>query len=676
MLQYSPQITGSLIISGTINGVDLLQLSQSLNGTLSAVQIATGSSEARLTRLENKSASVDTSISNINQFTASNNISLLNSYTQSNDTTNSNQYNRLANLENATGSYEIKGRGLVSGSSQIDIAQTTGYETFSGSIATSISASVAGATWVNISGKPGGLVSGSSQVTELLPVGTVSGSSQVIGILDSLNSETSSYAKTNVQNTFTATQTITGSLFVTQDLIVLGSSSIQNISSSRLDIGDNIIQLNVNNPSLRFGGIAIFDSGSAGSSGSLLFDSVEDEFVFVHKGNGVNVTSSHFIMGPETYDNLGNETYLINNRLPKATGKEHLVDSNITDSGTLITLGSNTTITGTLVASGTTLVSSSSQVSFTGIVDKPTLVSGSSQIDVMSTTNITRLATTGSNTFTGAQIISASLNVSGSTNFGGAFAVNDANMNLTNSSSLNLTLGSGIYVNSPGVISGSISGIGSVTTYSASVSSQFTSLITKTGSFATTGSNTFTANQTINGNISLGASNTSYIGPSQYGGVMFPRGGILFSNTNGQNQMYMASNAYLNGSGVWSYRISSQYAGYMAIDNGGFSVALAGNAGAADSAITFSTPLAISNAGVTTFGGNVIPDGNGTRDLGSSSARWSTVYTSDLSLNNGIGDWTIVEGEDDLFLYNNKKGKVYKFALTEVDPNVATPKKS
>jgi len=74
--------------------------------------------------------------------------------------------------------------------------------------------------------------------------------------------------------------------------------------------------------------------------------------------------------------------------------------------------------------------------------------------------------------------------------------------------------------------------------------------------------------------------------------------------------------------------------------------------------------------------GNVTPGANGTQDLGSSALRWSTVYTSDLSLNNGIGDWTIVEGEDDLFLYNNKKGKVYKFALTEVDPNVATPKKS
>jgi hypothetical protein len=73
--------------------------------------------------------------------------------------------------------------------------------------------------------------------------------------------------------------------------------------------------------------------------------------------------------------------------------------------------------------------------------------------------------------------------------------------------------------------------------------------------------------------------------------------------------------------------------------------------------------------------GNILPEANGTRNLGSSSLRWNTVFTSDLSLNNGIGDWTIVEGEDDLFLYNNKKGKVYKFALTEVDPNVATPKR-
>jgi hypothetical protein len=67
---------------------------------------------------------------------------------------------------------------------------------------------------------------------------------------------------------------------------------------------------------------------------------------------------------------------------------------------------------------------------------------------------------------------------------------------------------------------------------------------------------------------------------------------------------------------------------------------------------------------------------NGTKDLGSASARWCTVYTSDLSLNNGIGNYTIVEGESDLFLYNNNSCKVFKFLLQEVCPEIAPAKRS
>jgi hypothetical protein len=198
----------------------------------------------------------------------------------------------------------------------------------------------------------------------------------------------SSYARTNSANTFNGNQIITGSLTVTQDLTVLGSSSIQTISSSTLNIGTNIITVAVNQPSVRFGGISVIDSGSSGGSGSFLYDSIQDEFIFVHRGNGTNVTSSHFILGPETIDNLGNETYLTNNRLPKGTGKEHLIDSNITDDGTTITLGSNTFANGTFWASGTTLVSGSSQITFSGISSLPTLVSGSSQITYASISSI------------------------------------------------------------------------------------------------------------------------------------------------------------------------------------------------------------------------------------------------------------------------------------------------
>jgi len=74
--------------------------------------------------------------------------------------------------------------------------------------------------------------------------------------------------------------------------------------------------------------------------------------------------------------------------------------------------------------------------------------------------------------------------------------------------------------------------------------------------------------------------------------------------------------------------------------------------------------------------GNLLPTVNGTQNLGSASLRWATIYTSDLSLNNGIGDWTIVEGEDDLFIYNNKSKRTFKFTLTEVDPSMVPSKRN
>jgi len=169
--------------------------------------------------------------------------------------------------------------------------------------------------------------------------------------VDSIESKTGSYATTG-SNIFQGTQTITGSLYISQDLIVAGSSSIQNISSSIVNIADNIITVNALNPSVRFGGLAVIDSGSSPQvSGSMLFDSVNNQWLFVHQ-NQSSVTSSVLLMGPETYNNLGNEAYLILNRIPKGTGIEHLNNSNITDTGTLVSINSNTEITGTLNVTG------------------------------------------------------------------------------------------------------------------------------------------------------------------------------------------------------------------------------------------------------------------------------------------------------------------------------------
>ena len=76
--------------------------------------------------------------------------------------------------------------------------------------------------------------------------------------------------------------------------------------------------------------------------------------------------------------------------------------------------------------------------------------------------------------------------------------------------------------------------------------------------------------------------------------------------------------------------------------------------------------------------GSVIPNLSATFDLGSTSYRWQNVYTTDLQLSNidrkegnvvdgTKGDWTLQEGEEDLFVINNITGKKYKIALIPQD---------
>jgi hypothetical protein len=74
------------------------------------------------------------------------------------------------------------------------------------------------------------------------------------------------------------------------------------------------------------------------------------------------------------------------------------------------------------------------------------------------------------------------------------------------------------------------------------------------------------------------------------------------------------------------------------------------------------------------YAGNINPSVTNTYDLGTTALRWRNIYTQDLHLSNGIGDYTVVEGEEDLFIVNNKNGKSYKFMLTEVSSSEVPPK--
>ena len=384
-------VSGSIDITGTIEGINLTDFSSSANTRIGNLESGAGS-------LNSYTSSNTTNINAIHTATGS-----LNTFTSSINTT------IKSKLDND---------GVISGSVQVVLTGTTGYSTFSSSVSTSIgslsgsiaittsdlsssvgslSSSVAtttsgltstitslsssvsssigslsssvATTTSGLSSSIGSLSSSVATTTSDLSssIGSLSSSvatttSNIQGRATSLEGKTGSYATTG-SNIFQGDQTITGSLYISQNLIIAGSSSIQHISSSIVNIADNIITVNAQNPALRFGGLAVIDSGSSPQvSGSMLFDSVNNQWVFVHQ-NQASVTSSVLLMGPETYNDLGNETYITANRLVKSTGIEHLTNSNISDDGTTVTILSNTVINGTISSTGTTIVSGSSQIS-------------------------------------------------------------------------------------------------------------------------------------------------------------------------------------------------------------------------------------------------------------------------------------------------------------------------
>ena len=89
---------------------------------------------------------------------------------------------------------------------------------------------------------------------------------------------------------------------------------------------------------------------------------------------------------------------------------------------------------------------------------------------------------------------------------------------------------------------------------------------------------------------------------------------------------------------------------------------------------TLTTPVL---QGQMTANGSIVPAANTTYDLGSSSLRWANIYTGDLHLSNEgrdsgnmvdgtKGNWTLQEGQTDLYLINNITGKKYRFAIEEI----------
>jgi hypothetical protein len=105
-------------------------------------------------------------------------------------------------------------------------------------------------------------------------------------------------------------------------------------------------------------------------------------------------------------------------------------------------------------------------------------------------------------------------------------------------------------------------------------------------------------------------------------------------------------------------------------DNGLLTFVNSGSTFAAEANLTFTGSLL-------TVTGDIVPGATNSHDLGTSSLQWQNIYTQDFHLNNTLreegnsidgtkGDWTIQEGDENLFIVNNETGKTYRFLLTEV----------
>jgi hypothetical protein len=352
------EITGSLIVTEGITG------SIDYSNITNKPTLVSGSSQIDITGTTGYSTFSSSFSSSISEVSSSITI------------TTNNLDGRLDNIETSTGSLNsftssinttIKNKlntdGVISGSVQVNLPDVTGYSTFSSSVSSSI-----------------GSLSSSVATTTNNLFQTMSSLSSSFTDTDNnhtqrLNTIESRYATTG-SNIFNGTQTITGSLYVSQNLIVQGESSLENITASAVSIGTNKIILNNDSPAIRYAGISVFDSGSTNVTASLLYDSLTNNWKFEHSDVGTN-DASIFIYGPLGVG-LDNAPTLDGNFITKVENNghgHHITTSSIFDNGSKVSINSNTEITGSLTV--------------TGVIKSTTtpLVSGSSQIDHNTTTN-------------------------------------------------------------------------------------------------------------------------------------------------------------------------------------------------------------------------------------------------------------------------------------------------
>jgi hypothetical protein len=272
-------------------------------------------------------------------------------------------------------------------------------------------------------------------------------------------------------NTFTGTQTF-------DNIAVNGTGSfayIQSVTGSAKVIGDAFIILNNDTPTERYAGIIVQDSGSTPASASFLFDGLTNDWFYEYTSANDPDNFGVVLFGPE-YNVKGSPIYPTDNRIQKGDGGHHILDSNISDDGSTVSINSNTQVTGSLSVNGQSVLVGSDLNSLNNFTQ-----SAEGRLNnIELTTQSLQTQVDGLSNATSSYALSASV------------AAVDASQQLQ--------------------IDSLISATGSYITSSVDISSlnQFTAsqeLLNTT--FATTGSNTFVGNQTITGTVTISGSATN-----------------------------------------------------------------------------------------------------------------------------------------------------------------------
>lgn len=263
-------------------------------------------------------------------------------------------------------------------------ALITGSLGVTGSVSISGSLSVSGSIGGNVIGNNTDTFTGSNPVRQIVTLTQAEynalGSPNVNTfyiISDSVPFATGSFATTG-SNVFVGSQIVTGSvtattgfignltgtasgiasglnitasnLLVTNNLTVNGTASIavlNYVTGSATYIGDSFIVVNTDLPAQRYAGLAVFDSGSSPQiSASLEWDGLNDYWLLKEETGNTSV----ILTGPT--GSKGSEILPTVNKIQKGLGSNYIGDSSITDTGTLVTINSGTTITGSVNITG------------------------------------------------------------------------------------------------------------------------------------------------------------------------------------------------------------------------------------------------------------------------------------------------------------------------------------